>query len=166
MRDVRLRLKFTPNSGGACTDVVKLTVVRVDLDAANLLDEDEETAPGRLIAENDDFDENKGDPNVQRNPDDADASPVHADGSAIVTDDLVPLSRGMLPGGDGMFSGATVTLTKVGGAEVHLTSSDGGLNRIATVPLRSDGRGGYARYCQILWTVLFQAASILSPLTN
>lgn len=79
MRDVRLRLKFTPNSGGACTDVVKLTVVRVDLDAANLLDEDEETAPGRLIAENDDFDENKGDPHVQRNPDDADASPVQAD---------------------------------------------------------------------------------------
>ncbi|MCL4720091.1 MAG: hypothetical protein KJ057_16610 [Phycisphaerae bacterium] len=49
---------------------------------------------------------------------DADASPVQADGSAIVTDDLVPLSRGMLPGGDGMFSGATVTLTKVGGAGV------------------------------------------------
>lgn len=41
VRDVRLRLKFTPNSDAACTDVVKLTVVRVDLDAANLLDEDE-----------------------------------------------------------------------------------------------------------------------------
>lgn len=51
----------------------------MDLDVANLLDEDEEIAPGRLIAENDDFDENKGDLHVQRNPDDADASPVQAD---------------------------------------------------------------------------------------
>ncbi len=89
---MRLRLKFTPNSGGACTDIVKLTVVRVDLDAANLPDEDEQTAPGRLIAENDDFDENKGDPNVQRNPDHADASPVHADAPPV----LMPTPRSLL----------------------------------------------------------------------
>ncbi|MCC7293934.1 MAG: hypothetical protein IT449_17885 [Phycisphaerales bacterium] len=68
------------------------------------------------MAENDDFDENKGDPNVQRNPDDDDVSPAFENGLSMVTDDLVPLSRVILPAGDALLDGATVTLTKVGGS--------------------------------------------------
>ncbi len=116
VRDVELELRFTPSGGnGVCSDIVKLTVVQVDLDAANLADLTEEVAPGRLMAENDDFDENKGDPNVQRNPDDADASPVFENGQSIVTDDLVPLTRAILPPGDALLEGSTITLTKVAG---------------------------------------------------
>lgn len=128
-RDVELRLRFEGDDG-PCEDVVRLTVVQVDLAVDGLPDSIELDLPGFKVATNNDFDEGKVDAGGNPQPDYTDASPVKADGSGIAYNGLVLAGAMVTPGGDETLTESIITLVQTGGS--------GSLRMLATEPFTND----------------------------
>jgi hypothetical protein len=111
--DVELTATFT-GEGGPCEDVVKLTVIQVDLDVEGVADNLEDNPPGLKVATNNDFDENKG--AAAPVADYVDVSPLTFDGTAIATIGLVSLPASVLPEVDEVYEDSTIRLLQTGGS--------------------------------------------------
>lgn len=152
-RDVELRLRFEGDDG-PCEDVVRLTVVRIDLAADGLADNLELDVPGFKVATNNDFDEGKVDAGDNPQPDYTDASPVRADGSGIAYNGLTLAGALVIPGGDETLAESIITLVQMGGSgSVRVLAIGPPTNDWVEVPLGTNLRddfflstGGYWNY--------------------
>ncbi len=133
-RDVTLTLKYE-NGPSTCTDIVKITVVDVDMEIGGIAENAEETLPGLKVATNNDFDEGKLDATGDPVADKADASPLTADGTSIALNGLIACNAFVLPEDDGVLAGSAITITQTGGTgSVRLLA----INPAAAAPFNDD----------------------------
>lgn len=94
--------------------MVELTVVDVELGIEGVAEDVEEDPPGRRLATNNDFDENKGTATAPV-ADYLDASPVVVDGTGIALIGLLSAGRWVLPQDDDVYEDSTIRLLQTGG---------------------------------------------------